>query len=316
MSALTKLIAGKRVDLPIFSPTVFLHRKSWFWKLGSKSQILLMSFDVLGKSKLLSGSANIHRALDFDGVVILDNGAYGENVETDPKELFARQIRLRPDVAIVLDRPPANVASTVEQWRMVRQTIENARAIKPLRRPEGMWLEVVVHGVTDKQIEYCSTALSKLHFPIYGIPVSNFSKSRKYCDAANRALAVTKNLPRGCVLHFLGCGSRTMMALLSRFGPAIFDSSSYFMLAASGEQYKNVVMCTGEPDDSAECRFCQTRTVKGRTIAARVENNLIEINKEIVRIRCAKKRHQLQRYIHLRLGDRITTQLKKVIDDY
>jgi queuine/archaeosine tRNA-ribosyltransferase len=140
------------------------------------------------------------------------------------------------------------------------------------------------------------------------------SKYRRYAAAVERVVHATAALPPTAVVHGLGCGSRTLMAILSALGVRIFDSRGYYQRAMYGENIETITMCAlGTPRNKPTCGVCLTRNLPGRTFEGRVDHNLKETLKEIIRVRGAMEESAMESYLRRRLGKKLFAQMQAVI---
>ena len=307
------LLGGKRVKAPFFAATVGSNRRFWSWTRGVKPEALLVSYDVLG-GKRANAKEPLTKTLEFDGLVIVDSGGYGISTETDPLAVYRLQRAIGANVGVVLDELPSAADSSRGQWASVRQTLANAQLIH--RRHRGkMALEAVVQGVTAAQRVRCGADLVALGFHVYGVPVSAQARYRHYVPAVERFTESVGSAPPNAHLHALGCGSRTLIAILSALGATVFDSRSYYQRAMYGENLDSVTMCAvGKPRGKPECADCLKRNQKGRTLESRTDYNLKEISKEILRVRCALEESVMPTYLERRLGKQLFKRIEPWLD--
>ena len=313
MGAIGIKLGGRRIVAPFFAATVADDQRLWPWKRGLRPDALLVSYDVLQMGPQRT-SLPLARSLDFNGFVIVDSGGYGLSTEKDPGAVYRVQRAVGADLGVTLDKVALTTDSTRMQWAAVNQTVRNASAIR--RRHRGpMALEGVVQGATPKQLATCSSRLGQLGFDVYGVPVSMQSKYRRYAAAVERVAGVMSGLPPKSKIHALGCGSRSLMAILSYIGVTIFDSRSYYQRAIYGENVESVTMCSvGTPRGKAACAKCLQRRRPGATLEGRTDYNLNEILKETTRIRCALEESRMEEYLRRRLTKRVVDEIFRVID--
>jgi queuine/archaeosine tRNA-ribosyltransferase len=297
----------------VFAATAADDERLWSWRRGVRPDAVLISYDVLrlGPGRL---SAPVRTTLGFGGFVIVDSGGYGTNSEQRPTAVYAAQRAVGADLGVALDRVALSTESSRLQWRAVNDTVRNAQAIR--RRHRGrMALEAVIQGATPAQLEACGERLARLRFQAYGVPVSMQSKYRRYAAAVERVLHATAHLPPTAVVHALGCGSRTLIAILSAFGVTIFDSRSFYQRAIYGENIEGITMCAlGTPKGKPACGACLQRTKPGRTLQGRVDHNLQETLKETIRVRCALEESALEGYLRRRLGKKLFAEIALVVE--
>ena len=307
----TKVVKG-----PVFYPSISMDKVSWAWKRRISAEGLLVSFDVLSRASL-SHQPGIKSFLGFSGRVIIDSGAFGASRETDPVRVYETQIRLKPDIAILLDRIPAPGSSPAQQRRDVEETLANARKIAAVHGRRRMKLMAVVQGDTPKLRSRCSAMLASFGYALIGIPLSRLSRTRNYVEALKKTQELQKMFPAGTSFHALGSGSRTMIAILSAAGIRSFDSSSYYKAAIRGEAVKPITFCSiGKANSRPECAGCLARNRTPVTVAAKADHNLREILKEIQRCRCALASRQMPAYLRSRLTSREYTSVAGLLKKY
>jgi len=306
-------LGGRRIAAPFFAATASDDERLWSWKRGVRPDALLVSYDVLRLQRQRT-TTPVARTLDFDGVVIVDSGGYGKSTEKDPAAVYRVQRTVGATLGVTLDRIPYTTDSPRVQWAAVNETVRNARLIR--RRHRGrMALEAVIQGATPAQFADCGRRLAALRFDVYGVPVSMQSKYRRYAAAVERVAHAISALPSKATIHALGCGSRTLMAILSYIGVTIFDSRSYYQQAMYGENIEGVTMCAlGTPRSKPTCGACLDRRRPGRTVEARTDYNLNETVKEMIRVRCALEESMMEEYLQRRLGKKAFNEISLLIE--
>lgn len=314
MGVLSRIrLGGRRIGTPFFAATAADDDRLWPWKRGARPDAVLVSYDVLRLGPQRT-TTPVARTLDFTGVVIVDSGGYGTSTEKDPAAVYAVQRTVGANLGVALDRIAFTTDSPRVQRAAVNETVHNAALVR--RRHRGaMALEAVVQGVTPRQFADCGRRLAALRFDVYGVPVSVQSKYRRYVAAVERVAHAMSAVPPKATIHALGCGSRSLIAILSYMGVAIFDSRSYYQRAMYGENVKNVTMCAlGTPRGKPACGACLDRGRPGRTLETRTDYNLNEIRKEMIRVRCALEESMMEQYLRRRLGKKLFQQISSVIE--
>jgi queuine/archaeosine tRNA-ribosyltransferase len=296
----------------MFYPSVGLDKATWHWKNGISTEGLLISYDVLLKisaSNSASGNKDIRTILGFDGLVIVDSGAFGKSTEKDPVVVYDRQKKLKPDIAILLDEIPSRRYSEDAERQAINTTVLNARRIKKLNDGKLM-LMAVAQGNSEKLLKSCSTRLDALGFRIVGIPLSHYSKYRQYEQAISKVKSLQGYFHKDTTFHGLGCGSRTMIAVLAYFGVRFFDSSAYYKTALHGNAVRPISLCSiNKPGSKPECKECLFKQRKPASFKSIANYNLRETLKEIQRSRCALAEGNMKEYINARVEK---ASLKKI----
>lgn len=119
--------------------------------------MIVNAHQVLSKHRFYASACErgLHAHLDYDGPLFLDSGGY-QSQQTGRalirvQELMAVQVKLRPDVGAVLDLPLDPLASTHENARRWRQTLDNTAWM--LRQNERPLLALVVHSYNIQHAE-------------------------------------------------------------------------------------------------------------------------------------------------------------------
>lgn len=306
-------IGRRRLAAPFFAATASEDDRLWPWTRDVRPDAVLVSYDVLKMNPQWT-LMPVARTLRFRGFSIVDSGGYGVSTEKDPAAVYRVQRAVGADLAVALDKVALSTDSTRAQRAAVKQTLRNARAVRRGHRGATA-LEAVVQGVTPSQLSACAEGLARIGFQVYGVPVSMQSKYRRYAAAVERIAHAASGLPPRAMLHALGCGSRTLMAILSYVGVTIFDSRSYYQRAMYGENIRSVTLCAvGEPRGKAACASCLQRRKPGSTAQGRTDYNLSEILKEICRIRCALEESRMEQYLARRLEKKVAGTVLPLID--
>ncbi len=291
-----------------------MDENTWFWKKDIRADGVLISYDVLqSKAGLLNPKTDIKKFLGFNGFVIIDSGAFGSSVETDPIVVYETQKRLNPDIAILLDKIPAKNSTPQSEKKDIDTTLKNASIVKRINRGK-IFLMAVVQGNDIKKLEYCAKNLAELNFKMIGIPLSGFSKHRQYEAALMKVAVIKKYFKKGTILHALGCGSRTLIAILSSMGVRFFDSSSFYKAAMMGEAVKEVTFCSvNKPNSKIECKTCLKKQSAPKNFTDKSNYNLREIFKEVQRCRCAIDLGLMDEYLQKRLSKYVYKKIRKHI---
>jgi tRNA-guanine family transglycosylase len=305
-------INHRRVRVPFFAATAADDERLWPWRRNTQPDAVLISYDVLrlDKERL---KRSLAKTLSFRGFTIVDSGGYGTSRETNPLAVYELQKEVKCQLGVLLDKVALTTDPPRVQRAAIDQTIRNARKVR--RRSRGaIALEAAVQGASPRQLAACARQLSALKFDVYGVPVSMQSKYRRYRAALERVATVKSALPPDSTIHALGCGSRTLIAILSALGVRIFDSRSYYQRALYGENLESVTMCSlTRPKKTPECTACLERRPPGRNLQERVDRNLHEMQKEILRVRCALGESEMEQYLRRRLSKKLFAEVLPVI---
>ena len=311
-------INGKIIETPLFMPTINSSNSTWVWQHGMNIGMFVLAINELfERQKLLNEATEygIHKALDFKGVALIDCGAYyfsTHNIQKNCGEIYKLQRKIKSDIAIVLDEIPFKNLTKKEQQKRIEKTIENAAKIKKINKKIA--LEAIVHGVTIKQYRECAKRLLEYDFDIYGISVSSKLKIKLYGEAISILKAVRKIIPPEKPIHALGCGSRTMISLLTYHGADIFDSTNYIIKAAYNHYFMEKTYCykKNQIHDSSNCLVClETNNHSKENEIGQIKYNLAEIIKENIRLKCAIQNDDLCNYLKDVLPQSLHKYLKR-----
>lgn len=297
-------INGKIVETPLFMPTINSSNLGWIWRHGLQVDMIVFPLNELFERKnLLEQAVNngIHSALDFNGVAMIDSGAFyyaSRNIQKDCEEIYELQVKIKSDIAIILDEIPFKNLSKEENKKRIENTIENARKIKGINK--SIPLEAIVHGNTMEEYAECARRLLEFDFDLYGVSVSRKLKIKNYGEAIRILRTVRRVIPYNKPVHALGCGSRNLISLLAYHGADIFDSTNYVIKAAYNQHYKRKTFCYFKTP-TRESQLCSICLNKNNAAKEREEQqiayNLLELMKENARIKCAIKHDDFYGYL-------------------
>ena len=165
-------------------------------------------------------------------------------VEFNQELVFKKQCDVGCDIAVQLDVPLSPFLNKKEQKAAVDQTIKNFKEILELNRKQEKPLNImpVVHGYTEKMIDYCVSKYEEIlgDIPIIGIgSLVPMVKSIKGTDKIGGKWTFVKNLIYlrkrlpNTMIHAFGIGG-TMSYLAFYCGIDSLDSNGWIQKAAYG----------------------------------------------------------------------------------
>ena len=84
-----------------------------------------------------------------------------------------------------------------------------------------------------------------------------------------------------------------------------------------GERFPPISICVlGKPKGKPGREFCQSKQRPTRSNADKVNHNLLEILKEITRIRCAQEQHMMREYIETHVRPSALTKLRPLLTEF
>lgn len=271
----------------------------------------------------------IHTALDYDGPIMTDSGAYQilayGNAEVTPKQAVETQQILNPDIGVILDVPtPPN--DTEHQARAkINETLRRAKESAKYfgDSPEITWTLPIQGGRHLGLLREYITEVSTCHeFEKYGfyalgsiVPLMN---SYEFGTLFSMTRIARELLPESNPLHLFGAGHPMIFAFAVALGADTFDSAAYalfaeedrYMTATGTRHLKNL------RELPCSCPICNDYTAdelrqlpKRQRVRTLEEHNLYVTNAEMKQIRNAIRQGDL--WEHLRTREKSHPQLYK-----
>ena len=182
----------------------------------------------------------VHRLLDYDGVVATDSGGYQilvyGGVEATPKEIIEFQRRIGSDIAIILDVPTGwDVPRSRAEWT-VEETLRRAEAAIPLiEGDDALWVGPVQGGGYLDLLERSAKAIGSMPFQVYALGSPTQVMERYlFTVLVDMIMAAKLHLPPDRPLHLFGAGHPMMFSLAVALGCDMFDSAAYALYARKG----------------------------------------------------------------------------------
>jgi len=184
----------------------------------------------------------VHRLLDYEGVVATDSGAYQilvyGRVETTPEEIIAYQRRIGSDIAVILDHPTGWRATRRRAEWTVEETLRRAEAALPMiEGDEAIWVGPIQGGRYLDLVERSAREMARMPFGIYALGSPTEVMERyMFTILVDMIMAAKVNLPPDRPFHLFGAGHPMMFSLAVALGCDMFDSAAY-ALYARDERY-------------------------------------------------------------------------------
>ncbi|MBS7651751.1 MAG: tRNA guanosine(15) transglycosylase TgtA [Candidatus Bathyarchaeia archaeon] len=179
----------------------------------------------------------VHRLLDYEGVVATDSGAYQilvyGGVETTPEEILAYQRRIGSDIAVILDHPTGWRASRRRAEWTVEETLRRAEAALPvIKEDKAIWVGPIQGGKYIDLVERSAKEMAKMPFGIYALGSPTEVMERyMFTVLVDMIVAAKANLPPDRPFHLFGAGHPMMFSLAVALGCDMFDSAAYAIYA-------------------------------------------------------------------------------------
>ncbi len=232
-----------QLETPAFLPVISINRPVIPPRELEKefeSRAIMTNAYLIGKHLLDDGDRDIHRILEYKGIVQTDSGGYQVlrygTVSAGPEEIVAVQEALNVDIATVLDHPTGAKASRARALQTVRKTIRNCeRSLAARTREDILWVGPVQGGLHQDLVRSCSTRISKMGFDILalGSPVE-LMENYEYHRLIEMGIAAKERASRSKPFHFFGAGHPMLLGMLVAIGYDMFDSASYALYAYDG----------------------------------------------------------------------------------
>ena len=234
---------GGTVETPAFMPVVnslsqAIEPRRMREEFGC--DIVITNAYIIKKNFGDQGDLEVHRFLDYDGVVATDSGAYqilvyGE-VDTSPEEIIEYQKRIGSDVAVILDIPTGwDVPRSRVEWT-VEETLRRARDAVPLiEGGDTLWVGPVQGGAHLDLVERSAREVGALPFQIHALgSPTEVMENYRFPVLVDMIMAAKLNLPPERPLHLFGAGHPMMFSLAVALGCDLFDSAAYVLYARDG----------------------------------------------------------------------------------
>jgi 7-cyano-7-deazaguanine tRNA-ribosyltransferase len=230
------------VETPSFMPVVnpisqAIHPKRMREEFGCD---IIITNSYIIKMNADSPDLEIHRFLDYDGVVVTDSGAYqilvyGE-IETTSLEIIEFQQRIGSDIAVILDIPTGwDIPRSRVEWT-VDETLRRAEAALPIIEGSStLWVGPVQGGTHLDLVKRSAQSIGAMPYHLHALGSPTVvMQAYKYSLLVDMVMTAKLNLPIERPLHLFGAGHPMMFSLAVALGCDLFDSASYAIFAKKG----------------------------------------------------------------------------------
>lgn len=223
-----------------------------YWKWFKIDGIMISLASLKGRVLQKALTTGLHRFTGFKGSIFLDSGAFQlATIGTRKSQIEILEIQrwLTPNIISHLDKPyitPEKI-SEEQKWRMLKETIENAKAVKNRENfNNDIQVVYVIQGWNCESLKVCAEKMSALKTEYYGLG-SLYRQSIP--EIVKRVKLVRKIIGRKPKLHVFGVSllraeqtdeQRKIMHLVDSF-----DSSSAIRAGIVKEFY-NPTNCKRE----------------------------------------------------------------------
>ena len=225
------------VLLPVVNPNVQpIPPKEMLEKFGCKA--LITNAYILKKHfGEKAAEKDVHKLLEFEGVVMTDSGAYQilvyGDVEVSPEEIVRYQEAINTDIAVILDVPTGWDVKREKAEKTVEETLLRAKELwKIKKRDDILWVGPVQGGKFTDLISKSAREVGELPFQIHALGSPTPVMEQYLFDLlVDMIMAAKMNLPVERPLHLFGAGHPFMFSLAIALGCDMFDSAAYAIYA-------------------------------------------------------------------------------------
>lgn len=184
----------------------------------------------------------LHKLLDYDGVVMTDSGAYqilvyGE-VEVTQPEIIEWQKKIGSDISVILDIPTGWDVPRETVEYTVDETLKRAEAALPLiEDTPNLWVGPIQGGKHLDLVAKSAKKIGEMPFNVHALGSPTEVMERyMYPVLVDMAMTAKLNAPIERPIHLFGAGHPNIFAMSVAMGYDLFDSAAY-ALFAKDERY-------------------------------------------------------------------------------
>jgi len=225
------------VLLPVINPRVQPIKPSEMNELFGCEALITNAYIIQKSFEHGTAEMEIHKLLDYDGVVMTDSGAYQilvyGDVQVDAREIVSFQERINTDIATILDVPTGWKVSKEFANETVKETLRRARRLWKIKlRDDVLWVGPVQGGQHLELVAKSAKRMGALPFHIHALGSPTPVMEQYFFDVlVDMVMAAKTNLPVDRPLHLFGAGHPVMFSLAVALGCDMFDSAAYALFA-------------------------------------------------------------------------------------
>jgi 7-cyano-7-deazaguanine tRNA-ribosyltransferase len=229
---------------PVVNPNIQPIPPKEIKKLGFPG-VITNSYIIWKKTVAGMVPGDVHRLLNFDGIIATDSGAYQilqyGDVEVPPVEIVGFQEKLNTDIGVILDVPTGANPDRKVAFHSVLETIRRADgAMEALSRADILWEGPIQGGVHLDLVRRSAREMSRRPFSIYALGSPTPSMEQYSFDYLVDMVAAARIfIPMNRPLHLFGAGHPIMLSLAAALGCDLFDSAAYAIFARAGRYLTN-----------------------------------------------------------------------------
>jgi 7-cyano-7-deazaguanine tRNA-ribosyltransferase len=225
------------VLLPVINPRVQPIKPSEMKELFGCEVLITNAYIVQKSLGHSAAETEIHKLLDYDGVVMTDSGAYQilvyGDIKVDADEIVRFQEQINTDIATILDVPTGWRVSKEYANETVKETLRRAgRLWKTKVRDDVLWVGPVQGGQYLELVAKSAKKMGALPFHVHALGSPTAVMEQYFFDVlVDMVMTAKVNLPVERPLHLFGAGHPFMFSLAVAMGCDLFDSAAYALFA-------------------------------------------------------------------------------------
>jgi 7-cyano-7-deazaguanine tRNA-ribosyltransferase len=185
---------------------------------------------------------NIHKLLDYDGVIATDSGAYQilvyGKVNVTQENIIEFQKQIGSDISVILDIPTGWDVQRQHVEYTVEETLRRAKSALPLIEDSSiLWVGPIQGGKHLDLVARSAKIIGTMPFQIHALG-SPTEVMQRYMFPILVGMTMTAklNIPIDRPLHLFGAGHPMILAMSVAMGCDLFDSAAY-AIYAKNERY-------------------------------------------------------------------------------
>ncbi|MBT3284197.1 tRNA guanosine(15) transglycosylase TgtA [Candidatus Bathyarchaeota archaeon] len=241
-------VRGKTLETPAFMPVVNPMIQTISPRRLKKEfgcDIIITNSYIIRNHFLEIPNVELHKLLDYDGIIMTDSGAYqilvyGE-VEVTQPQIIDWQKKIGSDISVILDIPTGWDIPREKVEYTVEKTLERAREALPLiEGSNNLWVGPIQGGKYLDLVEKSAKAVGMMPFDLHALGSPTEVMERyMYPVLVDMAMTAKIHAPVERPIHLFGAGHPNMFAMSVAMGYDLFDSAAY-ALFAKDERYLTV----------------------------------------------------------------------------
>ena len=187
----------------------------------------------------------VHKLLDYDGVVTTDSGAYQilvyGGVEVTQEEIITFQKNIGSDIAVILDIPTGWDVPRETVEYTVDETLKRAELALPLiKDTDSLWVGPVQGGKHLDLVAKSAERIGKMPYQVHALGSPTEVMERyMFPVLVDMTMTAKTHLPPDRPLHLFGAGHPMMFAMAVAMGCDLFDSAAYALFAKDDRYMTN-----------------------------------------------------------------------------